>query len=396
VRIDVVCPYDLGRPGGVQGQALGLALAYARRGCTVRLLAPGGPGPGQSPPGRPAQGAAPGQLAVIELGRAVGIRANGSVAPLAPQPSVLRRAYRVVCALPPDVLHLHEPLAPGPTWAALLARRRLPRTRAVGTFHRAGGEPYRFVAPLARWALASLDQAVAVSPAAEATARPVLGERPCPVLGNGVDLGRLERAEPAPSPARPTVLFVGRHEPRKGLEVLLEAAELLGPSWPGTLWVVGEGPRTPELRRRYPPGPRRHWWGRVDDATLAGLLLGSQVVAVPALGGESFGVVVLEALAARSLPLCSDLPAFRAVAGPHARYVPPGDPRAWAAALRELTEAARTGRPPLDPASREAGAAWAARFSFETLAEAYLERFEALRGDSRGASGGPGAAPRRA
>jgi phosphatidylinositol alpha-mannosyltransferase len=371
VRVAVVCPYDLDRPGGVQGQARGLAAAFARRGCAVTLLAPGAPsvhGAGrQSLPTPPS----PGELVAVRVGRSLGVRANGSVAPLALQPSALARSVAVLRRHAPELLHLHEPLAPGPTWAALLARRRLPVGRAVGTFHRAGGQPYRLLWPAGRLALRALDAVTAVSEAARCTARPVLGQRPCPVLPNGVDLARLAEATPEPT-SGPTVLFVGRHEPRKGLEVLLGALERLGPRWPGTLWVVGQGPLTAELRRRYPLGPKVRWWGVVDDATLGRLLRGSHVVAVPALGGESFGVVLLEALAADSVLLASDLPAFRAVAGPHARYLPPGDLEAWARALDQAVQAVQRGLPPADPASLAAGRRWAARFSFDALADRYL------------------------
>ncbi len=371
MRVAVVCPYDLDRPGGVQGQARGLATAFARRGCAVTLLAPGSlPARGAARPPLPAPPGR-GELVEVRVGRSLRVRANGSVAPLAPQPSALARSVEALRRSAPELIHLHEPLAPGPTWAALAIRRRLPASRVVGTFHRAGGRPYRVFGPAGRLALRAVDELTAVSEAARCTALPVLGQRPCTVLANGVDLVRLVEAVPEPT-SGPTVLFVGRHEPRKGLEVLLGALERLGPRWPGTLWVVGQGPMTADLRRRYPLGPRVRWWGVVDDATLARLLRGSHVVAVPALGGESFGVVLLEALAAGSVLLASDLPAFRAVAGSHASYIPRGDLEAWARALDQAVQAVQRGLPPADPASLGAGRRWAARFSFDALADRYL------------------------
>jgi len=314
------------------------------------------------------------------VGHSVPIPANGSVAPLAIWPASWARTVGELRRWRPDIVHLHEPMAPGPTWAALAAR--LPTARRVGTLHRAGGQAvYRWAGPLARAAVGRLDAVFAVSDEARATAAAALAGRPCPVMGNGVEVGRLATAEPEPTDG-PTVLFVGRHEARKGLPVLLEAIERLGPRWPGTLWIVGTGPQTDELRRRYPPGPRRRWWGRVDDSHLDRLLAGSHVLCAPSLGGESFGVVLLEAMAARSVVVCSDIPGYRAVVEPHGVVVPPGDSSALASTLDQVTMAVISGSAVAAPAALAAAAGHADTFSMEALARRYEHYYrQTLAGD---------------
>lgn len=361
----MVCPYGLTRPGGVQGQVLGLAGALAAGGgATVAVLGPvDGPAPDVA------------GVAILPVGTSVAVPANGSQAPLALDP---RAAARTVAALrrwQPDVVHVHEPLAPLVGWAAATAPLPVPR---LATLHRAGGTGlYRLLGPLGRLALARTAEVVAVSDEARATAAPVLGSRPCPVVGNGVDLARFATAAPAPTDG-PTFVFVGRHEPRKGLSVLLEAVERLGPDWPGFLWIVGEGPQTAQLRRRHPDGARRRWWGRVDDAELAGILAGSHVLVAPSLGGESFGVVLLEAMAAGTAVVCSAIPGYEAVVGPHGVTVPPGDPVALAAALDDVASAVLAGVGPASPAALAAAAAHAQQWSMPSLADAYLDRYRAL------------------
>lgn len=373
MRIALVCPYSLSRPGGVQGQVIGLA------GALSSLVTPGGAVAVVAP----VDGATP-EIAgvdVLPVGGSVGVPANGSVAPLALDP---RAAYRTRSELRrwrPDVVHVHEPLAPLVGWAAIGARLPAPR---VATLHRAGGAGlYRASGPAGKRLLGRCRAVVAVSAEARATAGPVLGGRPCPVVGNGVDLARFAGAPPAPTDG-PTVLFVGRHEPRKGLGVLLAAmgrAETTGgPEAAGRLWIVGEGPETAELRRRYPDGPRRRWWGRVDDTTLAGLFAGAHVVCAPSIGGESFGVVLLEAMAASAVVVCSAIPGYLAVLGGHGVAVPPGDAPALAAALQAVVADVARGTGPAAAGALSAAAAHARRWSMPVLAEAYLSRYRAVIG----------------
>ena len=130
MRIGLVCPYSLTVPGGVQGQVLGLARVLRELGHEARVLAPcDGPPP---------------ELYVIPLGNSIPTAANGSVAPLAPDPSCALRTIRALADEAFDVLHLHEPLAPGPTMTTLVMHP----APAVGTFHAAGDSTsYRVAQP---------------------------------------------------------------------------------------------------------------------------------------------------------------------------------------------------------------------------------------------------------
>lgn len=368
MRVALICPYAVGRPGGVQGQVLGLARALESSGVHTMVVSPSPVGDLETPE-------------VAAAGRSVAVRANGSVAPLALGPQAWVRTLAALRRFEPDVLHLHEPLAPGPTWAALA----LPAHGAVkvGTLHRAGGELlYRLGAPAARVALGRLDALYAVSDAARQTAAPALGGRACAIVGNGVDLDEHIQVDAAPTSGT-TVLFVGRHEPRKGLEVLLEAVSALGARWPGQVWIVGTGPESARLRARYRALANVRWWGAVDDATLARLRAGSHVLCAPSLGGESFGVVLLEAMAARAVVVCSDIDGYRAVVGPHALRVAPGDSGSLARALEQVVADVARGTGLASPGALDAAAAHAAGFSMSALAARYLEDYHALLGGCR-------------
>ena len=154
MRIGLLCPYSVTIPGGVQGQVLALARALRAKGHAARVLAP-------------ADGVPPDPF-VTPLGVSVPTAANGSVAPVAPDPSAQLRTIRAIVDEGFDVLHLHEPLAPGPTMTALL----LNPVPMIGTFHAAGDSAsYRYAAPVLRWGLRRLRHRVAVSPDARELAQ---------------------------------------------------------------------------------------------------------------------------------------------------------------------------------------------------------------------------------
>ncbi len=369
----LVCPYSLSVPGGVQGQVLSLARALRQGGHEATVLAPldGGGADQVLPPG-----------SVIGVGRSIPIPANGSIARLAPGPLSAGRTLAALGHLRPDVVHVHEPLAPGPTWAALA--RAEPK---VGTFHRAGTVKGRaLVAPAARRLCARLAVRAAVSVEAADTARLLAGGS-YELIGNGVELERFAAAVPFPT-GGPTVCFVGRHEPRKGLGVLLDAFGRLEPGLGARLWVTGEGPQTAELRRRFAPVGGVQWLGRVSDDELARRLAGASVLCAPSLGGESFGVVLVEALAARTVVVASDIPGYASVLGSHGVLVPPGDAVALAEALGTALVDAGLGRGCGSPTALEAAADRAARWSMRSVASRYLEVYEQL-AHSPPASGRP-------
>ncbi len=146
-----------------------------------------------------------------------------------------------------------------------------------------------------------------------------------------------------------------------------------------TLWVVGQGPETAVLRGRTPTGARVQWLGRVDDEELASRLRGAHVLCAPSLGGESFGMVLLEAMAARTAVVASDIPGYRFVAGGHALLVPAGDATALAGALAAAVADAVRGTGTSDPASLDRAVAHASTWSMARLAERYAEIYDTAR-----------------
>jgi phosphatidylinositol alpha-mannosyltransferase len=367
VRVALVCPYSLTEPGGVQGQVLGLARAFGSAGHPTMVLAPAdGPVDGLR------RSLAPGS-SVVALGRSLPVSANGSVAPVSLDPLAATRALRHIRDAGIDVVHLHEPLAPGAGYACLL-RCRQP---LIGTFHRAGASAaYRLLGPLARWAARRLDVRCAVSPEAEATATDALGGS-YEIVGNGVDLDRFARADRWPTDGS-TVLFVGRHERRKGLGVLLDAfGGDRGRHLAATLWVVGHGPETDSLRAQTSEDERVVWLGRVDDEELASRLRGAHVLCAPSLGGESFGMVLLEAMAARTAVVASDIPGYAFVAGGHALLVPPGDVRALTDALAGAVANASGGTGLCSEAALDSAFDHASTWSMDRLAERYVGIYNA-------------------
>lgn len=354
MRIGLMSPYSVTIPGGVQGQVLGLARALRSLGHPVRVLAP-------------ADGVPP-DAGVTPLGVSVPTAANGSVAPLAPDPSAQLRTIRAIRDEEFDVLHLHEPLAPGPTMTALLVAP----VPMIGTFHAAGDSAsYKYAAPALRWLLRHLDHRCAVSPDAEKLARSYLGGE-YELLFNGIEIDRYATGPATPTDG-PTIFFCGRHEPRKGLEVLLEALQRL--SSDVRVWVGSDGPETERLRATYAGDPRIEWLGRVTDDEKIARLRGADVFCAPALMGESFGVVLLEAMAAGTAVVASDLDGYRNVAtdGEDALLAAVGDADALADALRAaLGDAGRR------TSLVEAGTARAAQFSMRHLAELYVERYERI------------------
>ena len=141
-------------------------------------------------------------------------------------------------------------------------------------------------------------------------------------------MDRFEGVEPWPID-RPTILFLGRHEERKGLGTLLDAFERLHPDpcpeaatpRPPLLWIAGDGPLTESLRRRHPPSADLCWLGVLSEEEKVRRLVAADVLCAPSLGGESFGVVLVEAMAARTVVVASDIDGYRDAADGHAVLV---------------------------------------------------------------------------
>ncbi|MDP4977277.1 MAG: glycosyltransferase family 4 protein [Ilumatobacteraceae bacterium] len=361
LRIGLLCPYSLTTPGGVQGQVMGLARALRKMGHEVRVLGP-------------CDGAPPDTF-VTPIGESLPTVANGSIAPLAPDPSAALRTIRVLRDEQFDVLHLHEPLTPGATITALVMRT----APIVATFHAAGESlSYKYLsAPLKGFASA-IDHRVAVSKDAVQLAQRYLGGD-YQILPNGVELDRfLSTSRIATSSDRQSVFFCGRHEPRKGLEVLLRAHATLPDNV--DIWIASEGPETERLKREWAGDSRLIWLGRISDAEKAQRLSQADVFCAPSLGGESFGVVLIEAMAASTPIVASALDGYMNVATHEvdALLVEPNDPQALESALRRILL-------DQDLAQRlvSNGQKRASGFSMVQLAHTYVDIYRRIIAESR-------------
>lgn len=304
MRVGLVSPYDLSIPGGVQAQVLGLAAYLRSWGDDAVVIGPG------LPDGVPG----------VDLGESLSVPGNGSKVPIAADPRSRRRIRSA--ALDLDLLHVHEPLMP---LASLLATHAGPPV--VGTFHaapgRAGRLAYRLTRPLLTRLLGNTRMVTAVSRAAASVLPDGLEVR---IIPNGLDVESM-KVEIAREPKK--VAYLGRDEPRKGLDVLLDAWETVKAARPeAELVVMGS--------QRDDAGPT--WMGRVDEGTKAMVMSSSSIYVAPQTGGESFGVVLLEAMAAGAAVVASDLDSFRDWAGDAALFFPVGNSEALATAVIELLE----------------------------------------------------------
>jgi len=327
MRIGLVCPYVWDVPGGVQAHVRDLAETLIGLGHEVSVLTPVGD-----------DAELPDYC--VDAGRPVPVPYNGSVARLLLGPVSAGRTRRWLRQGGFDLIHVHEPVAPsvallacyfadGPVVATFHTAN--PRSRAMTTF-----EP--FFVP----ALEKVRGRIAVSEAARRTTVEHLGGDAV-LIPNGVALARFAGAPLFPgSPDGRTLAFLGRaDEPRKGLHVLLDAMSRL----PREVRLIVAGPGEVTLPTAL--AGRVQLLGRVSEKDKASLLRSTDVYVAPNTGGESFGIVLLEAMAAGAPVIASDLDAFRRVlAGGHAGVLfPAGDPQALALAAANLLG---------DPARREA------------------------------------------
>jgi phosphatidylinositol alpha-mannosyltransferase len=305
VKVALVCPYSWTTPGGVQTHIAGLRDALGRRGIEAEILAPAD---------GPAEGIRP-------LGGTIGFSWEGTVTRVALSPATVARTARLVRSGGFDVVHVHEPMLPAAGMTAVWTAT----APVVGTFHMVGRRPfwYRVWRPFVQPTARRLAARIAVSVAARDFVAQVL-PGPYDLIPNAIDTGAFTVGERGGR----RIVFIGRSDPRKGLPVLLEALQRLPEDV--TLDVVGSNGSH---------GPRVRAHGRVSDEERRELLARADVLVAPSLGGESFGVVLLEAMAAGLPVVASDIPGYNAVLPPEAgRLVPPGDAGALAAALGQLLE----------------------------------------------------------
>lgn len=326
-KIGIVCPYSFDVPGGVQGHVIDLAKALLARGHDVSVLAP-------------ADEDSDVPDFVVPAGKALGIPYNGSVARLQFGPVSYSRVRRWIKDGEFDVLHLHEPAAPSLSLLAL----KVADGPIVATFHTATTRSRTLAAfqPVLRPLLEKITARIAVS----ALARRVQVEHAggdAVEVPNGVDVDFFARALPLDGYPRAggTVGFVGRYtESRKGMGVLLEALRMLLPEFEDLrMLVIGRGDAD-LLRREAGPELASHidLLGQVDDETKARALRSVDVYCAPNTGGESFGMILTEAMAAGTPVLASGLDSFRRVLddGKAGMLAETGDAAALADGLREL------------------------------------------------------------
>jgi phosphatidylinositol alpha-mannosyltransferase len=326
MRVGIVCPYSWDIPGGVQAHVRDLAEKLIELGHAVSVLAPGD----DDTPGLPPY--------VVVAGKAVPIPYNGSVARLQFGVLSAARVRRWLRDGAFDIVHVHEPAPP----SLSLLTCMIHDGPLVATFHAATARS-RFLAmfdTVLQPFLEKLSGRIAVSPAARKVIVEHLGADAV-VIPNGVAVRRF-RGGPAlpgfPRESGGTIGFIGRYdEPRKGMDVLVAALERLVPSRPGLrLLVAGRG-EAAEFRDRLPAAVRPHvqLLGQVSEPDKARLLRSVDVYCAPNTGGESFGVILLEAMAARTAVVASDLEAFRRVldGGAAGELFPVGDAAALATTL---------------------------------------------------------------
>jgi phosphatidyl-myo-inositol alpha-mannosyltransferase len=303
LRVGIVCPYSFDVPGGVQNHVLGLAGYLRHTGHRPYVLAPGELGPAA---------AALDAEAFSSVGAALPVRYNGSVARVNFGPLSAARVRRWLHKGNFDLLHIHEPITPSVSLLALWAAEQ----PVVATFHTATprSRSMQLAGGVLRAAIEKIDAGIAVSESARNVVVQHLG-RDAVVIPNGIHFDAFAHRQPAlvEAPQQsdpPRLIFIGRlDEPRKGLDVLLAAVPLIMKTHPHLeVIVAGQG------SRHLPPWCSR--LGAITEENKIGLLSSADVFIAPHVARESFGIVLLEAMASGVPVVASELPPFLDVLGP--------------------------------------------------------------------------------
>ncbi|MGW4369087.1 glycosyltransferase family 4 protein [Nocardia takedensis] len=326
MKIGMVCPYSFDVPGGVQAHVVELARVFLERGHRVSVLAPASEG-------------TPLPEFVVSAGRAVAIPYNGSVARLSFGPMAYTRIRRWIEGNDFDVLHIHEPNAPSLSMLAL----KIAEGPIVATFHTSTTKSLvlsTFQGVLRPYH-EKISGRIAVSELARRWQVEALGSDAVEIP-NGVDVAAFARAPMLPGYPRPgrTVLFLGRYdEPRKGMSVLLGALpELVRRHRDLEVLIVGRGDEERLRREAGELAGHLRFLGQVSDEEKAAAMRSADVYVAPNLGGESFGIILIEAMAAATPVVASELDAFRRVLrdGTAGVLVPVGDAAALAEAVHSV------------------------------------------------------------
>jgi len=375
MKVGIVVPYSWSFWGAVVEHAELQAAALRQLGVDVRLVI------GNDPPGSFTRALHP-RLGrhdspppgVIPIGRSVIVPANGSLPNIILSPRSVYRIRRVLERERFDLIHVHEPMTPAPGVAAL-AMARCP---IVATFHACGELSWLKLGQyLWGFLMDRIDHRIAVSePARESVARYFPGDYD--LIPNGVLVP--ERAEPGGREEQ--IVFVGRQEPRKGLQVLLRAWPEIRRRTGARLHVVGADPLAVRLlfARLRVPDEGVDVLGFLSQDALTEELLAAKALVAPSLGGESFGMVLTRAFACATPVVASDISGYRGVMEPQAgRLVPPGDPAALADAVVALLADERR----REQLGRSARTIAVERYSWDTIAQRLVEIYEQLTASRR-------------
>lgn len=369
MKIALVSPYDYPYPGGVQQHIRHLSLQFRRLGHEVRIIAPSS----ESPAALAAQD-------VYKVGNVVQIPANESVARITLSLRLSGRVKAILEREQFDVVHLHEPLA----LALPLTVLRHSESVNIGTFHHYGsrGLTYFYGRPILKRFFNRLDGRIAVSrPALEFISTYFPGDYV--VIPNGIDVDEFSPDVPPIAELRdgaPTILFVGRLEKRKGFKYLIQAFPFVRREFPDArLVIVGSYSRKQASRyerfvRSYHLGEVR-FVGYVSAADLPRYYRSCDLFCAPSIGGESFGIILLEALASGCPIVASDIPGYRGVlqSGVHGLLVPPKDARALAdAIIAVLADGRRRAE------MSAAGRCHAEEYAWPKIAARVLEYYDAV------------------
>jgi phosphatidylinositol alpha-mannosyltransferase len=334
LKIALVSPYDYPYPGGVTNHVKHLYEEFVEMGHDVRIMAPSSN-----------RNIEREEDDVYRIGRVRRVPANGSIARITLSFRLARRVREVLEHEQFDVVHAHEPLMPSLPPTVL----RSSSATNIGTFHAYRGSYYGYFygRPVLRSAFRALDGRIAVSRSAKRFVRHYF-MAPYKIIPNGVDVDHFDPQNVEPLPrymdGRPNILFVGRPEKRKGVGYLLRAYPHLKAAFPDARFIiVGAGDWENSPYRSYIDRHRMRdieVVGRVSDADLPRYHRSSQVVVAPAIEGESFGMVLIEAMASGVPVVASDIEGYRQVVteGQEGLLVPPRNPIALANAISSVLQ----------------------------------------------------------
>ncbi len=364
MKIALVCPYDFATPGGVQDHVAHLSARFRELGHTVKILTSSSDEQSQT------------DGDVYALGGVRGVPANGSIARITLSMGLAKRVKQILRSERFDVVHLHEPLLPMLPLTVL----RLSDAVNVGTFHAYSEGSYGYLwgrSILMRY-FRRLDGCIAVSPAARTFAAQYFPANYA-VIPNGIDTAEfMSGARPIPEfcDGKLNMLFFGRLEKRKGLRYLLRAYPLIKSAFPNVrLIVAGEGTARSGYQQWVAKNNIRDivFTGRVSNEDRARVFASADVFCAPNTGGESFGLVLLEAMAAGKPVVASAIPGYTSVVtdGTDGLLFPPKDSQALSTTMCRVLA---------DSGLRErlgaAGQAKSSRYDWNVVADSVLAYYQ--------------------